>query len=302
MERECKKIEELTADLLEKCRGEELFTRDLEAVMEFLYDNAALFGISGQDFREIAQRYSDEGQTQIAKDTLEDFQNSTDSISDITKLNIQEVEKIISNERIDLSGLKTKVSSFHNEIFDELEKANKRIETLQKEIHSLENEVNLDHLTKLYNRKTLIEDINHLISTARQKSEAGFSIIIIDLDDFKLINDKNGHLAGDKVLIYVAKLLKSLVRQGTKVYRFGGEEFIIVLNRTDLDEAVKVANRTVKSIAKNKLKFKDSIITITASLGVTKYTEGDNYETLFQRADKAMYEAKSKGKSRVEIG
>jgi diguanylate cyclase (GGDEF)-like protein len=301
MDLKCKKLDDLFTELVVDCEKNNLHREHLVKLLEHLYDCAHYFDITQQDFRELVLTYSDIKATKLANDALLDFQSSTENISDITKLNIEEVEKIISQERLDLTGLKTKVNSFHDEIFVELDKANKRIEELQNEIHSLEKEVNLDHLTKVFNRKTLIEDVNKLIEMNQTSSE-GFAIVIIDLDDFKLINDKNGHLAGDKVLIYIAKLLKTLVRSGSKVYRFGGEEFIIVLNRAGLEEAKIVADRVVSAIAKNKLKFKSNIITVTASLGVTQFKQGDTYETLFQRADKAMYAAKSKGKSRVEIG
>jgi len=301
MDLKCKKLDDLFTELVVDCEKNNLHREHLVKLLEHLYDCAHYFDITQQDFRELVLTYSDIKATKLANDALLDFQSSTENISDITKLNIEEVEKIISQERLDLTGLKTKVNSFHDEIFVELDKANKRIEELQNEIHSLEKEVNLDHLTKVFNRKTLIEDVNKLIEMNQTSSE-GFAIVIIDLDDFKLINDKNGHLAGDKVLIYIAKLLKTLVRSGSKVYRFGGEEFIIVLNRAGLEEAKIVADRVVSAIAKNKLKFKSNIITVTASLGVTEFKQGDTYETLFQRADKAMYAAKSKGKSRVEIG
>lgn len=303
MDIKCKKLDELFNNITHNCENGELFRQHLVMLIEHLYDNAHIFDLTQQEFREIVSSYADEKLSIVARETLQDFQESTENISDITKLNIEEVERIISSERIDLSGLQNKVNDFHDEIFNELEKANKRIEELQTQICSLEKEVNLDHLTKVFNRKTLIDDVNQLIEATTASNDGdGFAIIIIDLDDFKLINDKNGHLAGDKVLIYVAKLLKTLVRSDAKVYRFGGEEFIIVLNRMGLGNAMEVAQRVVAAIAKNKLKFRSNIITITASLGVTEYKSGDTCETLFHRADQAMYQAKSKGKSRVEIG
>ncbi|MGM0622899.1 MAG: GGDEF domain-containing protein [Campylobacterota bacterium] len=302
MDRKCQQIEKLFTKIKQGCKKDALYREHVVELLETTYNNADLFNITAQDFRQMMLAYSDSKATDVAKETLQDFQESTGNISDITKLNIEQVENLIAGESLDLSSLKDKVSSFHDEVFIELEKANSKIEQLQTQIHSLEKEVHLDHLTKVYNRKTLLEDISKLIQYASKENAQGFSIIIIDLDDFKLINDKNGHLAGDKVLIYVAKLLKSLVRSGAKVYRFGGEEFIIVLNKTKLEEAVEIAKRVESAIAKNKLKYKTNIIQITASLGVTQYKKGDSYEALFQRADKAMYDAKANGKSRVEIG
>lgn len=302
MDRKCQQIDKILTKIKKGCHNDALYREHVVELLETTYNNAELFNITAQDFREIMLSYSDSKATDVAKETLQDFQESTGNISDITKLNIEQVENLIAGESLDLSSLKDKVSSFHDEVFVELEKANSKIEQLQTQIHSLEKEVHLDHLTKVYNRKTLLEDISKLIEYTSKEGAQGFSIIIIDLDDFKLINDKNGHLAGDKVLIYVAKLLKSLVRSGAKVYRFGGEEFIIVLNKTQLDAAVEIAKRVESAIAKNKLKYKTNIIQITASLGVTQYKKGDSYEALFQRADKAMYDAKANGKSRVEIG
>ncbi len=300
MIKNCSDFDSYFKELVQLCKKDGLHREQMEKLLDVLYENCDKFDLSQPEYRKMVLAYSDTHASDVAKDTLKNFQESTENISDITKLNIEQVERIILDEELDLSNLKNKVDSFHTEIFGELEKANKKIENLQQEIHSLEKEVNLDHLTKVFNRKTLIEDINHLIEVAQSK-ENTFSIVILDLDDFKLINDRHGHLAGDKVLIYVAKLLKAMVKTGAKVYRFGGEEFIIVMNEAFVDEAKVMAHKAVEAVGKNKLKFKSEIITITASVGVTQYREGDDYETLFARADKAMYEAKANGKNRVEL-
>jgi diguanylate cyclase (GGDEF)-like protein len=124
---------------------------------------------------------------------------------------------------------------------------------------------------------------------------------MIDADNFKLINDKFGHIAGDKVLIFLAKLFKKALRDGDRVYRFGGEEFIILLNRTDMEGAKLVAERLLTLCRSNKPLFQNQQISVTLSIGMTQLKEGDTIDTIIERSDTALYKAKNNGKDRLEM-
>jgi diguanylate cyclase (GGDEF)-like protein len=120
---------------------------------------------------------------------------------------------------------------------------------------------------------------------------------MIDADDFKNINDSYGHIAGDKTLIFLTKLIQSSLRKGVKVYRYGGEEFIILLNRTTLEEAKKSVDRIITETSESKLLYKGHNIHLTISAGIACYKKGDTPETLIEKSDSALYEAKDAGKN-----
>jgi diguanylate cyclase (GGDEF)-like protein len=123
---------------------------------------------------------------------------------------------------------------------------------------------------------------------------------MLDIDDFKQINDNYGHITGDKILIFVASLLKKTLRDSDKIFRYGGEEFIIILNRNEDEEARLVADRILKLIRNNRLIYLGETINITASIGLTRLLKSDKtQEDLLQRADKALYKSKSDGKNRL---
>jgi diguanylate cyclase (GGDEF)-like protein len=121
----------------------------------------------------------------------------------------------------------------------------------------------------------------------------------LDVDDFKVINDTFGHIAGDKILIFIANILKKTLRDGDKVFRYGGEEFVIVLNRITDEHCKNITLRILELIRKNKLIYKGQSINVTMSIGATKYKESDNEDTLMSRADKALYRAKNSGKNQM---
>ncbi|OHD80535.1 MAG: hypothetical protein A2W83_02670 [Sulfuricurvum sp. RIFCSPLOWO2_12_43_5] len=167
------------------------------------------------------------------------------------------------------------------------------------QVKTLELKTSLDPLTKVYNRYALQEHLKVIL----EKGILDFEIFVlmIDLDNFKQINDRFGHVAGDKVLIFIAKLFKKALRDGDRVYRFGGEEFIIVLNRTDLEGAKLVAERLLSLCRNNKPLFQNQQIPVTLSIGLTKVITADSIDAIIDRSDKALYRAKNNGKDRLEM-
>lgn len=154
----------------------------------------------------------------------------------------------------------------------------------------LEMLVKTDHLTKLYSRKFL----NECIQRSMQMDMQG-TFILIDIDNFKQVNDTFGHQVGDEVIIQVANLIKVNIREQDIGCRWGGEELAIYLPRVDLEAGVSIAERLVRKVAES------TVPAITISCGVAHWTSGadDSEKRLFRRADKALYSAKSLGKNRV---
>ncbi len=156
-----------------------------------------------------------------------------------------------------------------------------------------------DPLTKAFNRQKMEYDLLENLELYKRHKDV-FSILMIDIDHFKKINDTYGHDAGDMVLKSLVKTIKGSLRKGDVIYRYGGEEFIILLPRTPLKEAIKVAEKLREKIMYIRVPYKNKIITFTASFGVTQVKDSDNLNTLIKRADKALYKAKNNGRNRVE--
>jgi len=154
-----------------------------------------------------------------------------------------------------------------------------------------------DALTNIHNRGSIQERVLNAIKESKRHTQE-LSLILFDIDDFKKINDTMGHGAGDDVLKKIAKETDAILRDRDSFGRWGGEEFLIVLPQTSQNEALSVAEKVRQLIA--GLAF-DKGIKVSCSFGVsTSKNEHDPYDSLFERADRAMYRAKELGKNRVE--
>ena len=158
----------------------------------------------------------------------------------------------------------------------------------------------IDPLTTLMNRRAFLESL--AIELARSERHGHpTSLVLLDVDHFKQINDRFGHGTGDAVLAATGKLLRSFARKGDVIARWGGEEFLLMLYNSSPEGALVAAERLRRAIEQMSVFDGDAKpITITASLGVAGYRRGDLSETLIDRADRAMYEAKSSGRNRVQ--
>ncbi|MFY9142035.1 GGDEF domain-containing protein [Sulfuricurvum sp.] len=182
----------------------------------------------------------------------------------------------------------------------ELKKAQTRIEQLSSELQQALSELTIDPLTQITNRKGLIEDLVAAIHAGQSKT-LPMVIMMIDADNFKALNDVHGHLAGDKVLYFLAQTIKSVIRGGDKVYRFGGEEFTVILNRCEKDQAFAVADKIRSKIEHSNLIYMGKTIHMTVSIGAVTHRIGDNYDDFMGRADKALYQAKQEGKNKTVL-
>ncbi len=153
-----------------------------------------------------------------------------------------------------------------------------------------------DHLTGLWNRQFFTKVINREIELAKRYNRK-FYLMIFDLDHFKKINDKLGHTVGDQVLKSVAEVMVSESRSSDLVARYGGEEFLILANAEDCTGVSVYTEKLRKSI--EKISITGAVV--TASIGVSCYKTGDDFESVFTRADEALYEAKESGRNKVVI-
>ncbi len=152
------------------------------------------------------------------------------------------------------------------------------------------SEVRTDPLTRVSNRRCLDETLDSLFAMMERYKEP-FSLAIIDIDHFKEVNDKKGHLQGDRMLQALARLLDETVRDTDIVARYGGEEFVVVMPHTDLENACHFAERVRRLI--------EADLGLTISGGVTVALDGDNAQSLLSRADAALYSGKAAGRNRI---
>lgn len=165
----------------------------------------------------------------------------------------------------------------------------------------LERLARYDTLTGLLNRHSIVDKLSEWIRHSR-RYHGRLSVVLLDIDHFKRINDTYGHAAGDQVLQETASLLMSNTRQADFVGRYGGEEFLIILPRTDIEGAAVIAERIRAAYEATPLHLDDStVVRITISLGVTQWHEDDSAHTLLARVDAALYRAKEGGRNRVEM-
>ena len=154
----------------------------------------------------------------------------------------------------------------------------------------------VDSLTKLPNRGAYDAYIEK--EYQRYVRYGGnLSLIVCDVDKFKNINDSYGHQAGDKVLQLISRQVKKGTRQTDLLARYGGEEFVVILPNTDSQAALQVAEKIRQEVAKCPFHFKGQRVQITLSCGVASFSEGMSHEEVFERADKALYQAKEKGRN-----
>ena len=152
-----------------------------------------------------------------------------------------------------------------------------------------------DPLTKIYNRVKVNEVLSKLTFTVK-KHNHDLTLILFDIDHFKRVNDEYGHNTGDSVLKELASLVKGLLRKGDIFARWGGEEFVVLLENVPMENGAKLAVRLQKEIERYPFNV---IKNVTCSFGVTQFKSDDTEHTFFERVDKALYEAKENGRNQV---
>ena len=188
---------------------------------------------------------------------------------------------------------------------DELEQArqaaqvhSERVLQLEKELTEVGQLVKEDQLTNVLNRRGLEEAF--LVEEARAvRAGMPLAVALLDVDNFKQLNDKLGHVAGDGALKHLAGILRDAVRPSDVVARYGGEEFVLLLPDTGIEEAVNVMARVQRTLTRRFFLYQNERVLITFSAGVAMLAAGEDRETVIARADGAMYQAKQSGKNRV---
>jgi len=213
--------------------------------------------------------------------------------------NFQKIQLSNNSEEFD------SIANAFNEMNVELSETTISLESMTKIVAErtqvLEQLSNTDPLTEVANRRALFERGNAEFSRL-QRTKNKFTVILLDCDLFKNVNDQYGHLFGDEVLKHICKICTEEIRNIDFFARYGGEEFILILPESEISGAVKTAERIQDSLANNCIAFEGKDVCVTLSLGICAVSsKHDNFEAVIKDADAAMYRAKENGRNRIEV-
>jgi diguanylate cyclase (GGDEF)-like protein len=158
----------------------------------------------------------------------------------------------------------------------------------------------IDEVTGLFNQRKLVKDLESTIKSHEEENES-FSLLFVDIDHFKSVNDNFGHLIGSEILADLGDLLKSLVRGTDDVYRFGGDEFIVILREVDIDTVHRIGVRLLKTIKDHHFELETGeSYKMSVSMGIAEYpTDAKTSKEMIQMADEMMYKSKETGRGKV---
>ncbi len=157
-----------------------------------------------------------------------------------------------------------------------------------------------DALTGVNNRTTFDDSLNREINLAH-RHDRDFSLLIVDIDFFKKVNDTYGHQVGDDALKQVADTIKSSIRATDMLFRYGGEEFVVLIANTDSVKSYLIADRILKSVREIEMQVSEQTIDLTVSIGMASLNTQDTSDSIFKRADSAMYSAKNDGRDQIIV-
>ncbi|MFZ1986256.1 MAG: diguanylate cyclase [Desulfatitalea sp.] len=215
---------------------------------------------------------------------------------------LDDIKKIKNALKIEVDQMREIVQLKEDQEHRQIQLLAGQVTTLQSELEKAKEKAMTDGLTGVYNRQALDDYLaDHIERSHITNTE--FSLLMIDIDDFKHINDKFGHIIGDRVLVALAQKCRNSIRGEDFLARYGGEEFTILLEGAAFRNALKKAQQICNSIASVRYATNDNqsddYLSMTISIGVSQYKKGDTAGELIGRADKALYDAKHKGKNCV---
>jgi len=232
---------------------------------------------------------------ELQKSLKESYEQASIKEQRITELQKKEAkEDFITSLLLELLMLVRDLKRQNESFLKKVEAQQKVINELKSKLETVEAEANLDPLTDLFNRRSLERALEEFFTLCKQ-SKMSFSLVLIDLDDFKYVNDNYGHHVGDLVLAKVAKVLRTSMRAKDIVGRWGGDEFVAIMPNTDLENAKKIIERIKSQLEKMEILAEGRRFKVSISVGVAQF--GENFQSwldMIKEADKLMYEEKRK--------
>lgn len=236
-------------------------------------------------------------------DTTSDYHDKIEVYADrISAANdISELESVIAEVMRETHNVQLNAQRSHDELRSAQEKVHQaegRIRELERELEATSDLVRHDQLTGVLNRRGLDDMFAKEMARTRRHASS-LCVGLLDIDNFKKLNDSLGHTAGDQALIHLATVCRQTLRPQDSIARYGGEEFIILLPDTNLTEATQALTRLQRELTKRFFLHDNEKVLITFSAGVTELLAEDDQTSVVNRADTAMYQAKQSGKNRV---
>ena len=256
----------------------------------------ALKGLIHQMLAELGELGSKTGDFHQSVGRYAEVIEEADSLESLTGV----VREMVSESR----AVQTLVQQTQARLQEEHSKAtglSERVVKLEDEMRRLSDEVSTDQLTQIANRRGLMQAFE--LELAKLKRNGGeLSVGLLDIDNFKRLNDELGHSAGDEALKSLAAIVSKALRPSDRVARYGGEEFVVLLPETPVADGEQILTRLQRSLTGGLFMHKEKQVFVTFSAGVTGYRLEERIEDSLERADQALYEAKRTGKNRTCIG
>jgi diguanylate cyclase len=232
----------------------------------------------------------------IAKRSVMSFTESHAEITSVAQEQQEYINNDASNTLEEYIGFTQGLSILNKNLSEELDKAQLKINDLTIDLQEALSVLTIDPLTKVGNRNGFMDDLESIIE-AGQSKKISMVLMMIDVDNFKYINEEHGHLAGDKILYFIAQTIKAMIRTSDKIYRYGGEEFAVVMSRCDEMQAYTMADNIRSKIEQSNLVYLGKSVYVTISVGVTVHQKGDTFDSIVGRVDKALFCAKKSNKN-----
>jgi diguanylate cyclase len=296
---------EFLVKIRDKARDEqqslEAFLSDLKTSLDELGRRALGMQSTNQEFERSTSNFHE-----IFERYIDNLRTSGEKASDLRQL------KSLLSDRLDTlasclaeqQAIQTKLNQDAREHIDNL---SGRLQQLESETTELRTRLKIEHstamrdsLTGLPNRLAYVEYINQEIARLH-RFHRPFCLLVWDIDHFRSINDRFGHKAGDKTLVVIAETLSASIRDTDFVGRFGGEEFVMVLAGSEQDAALKLANGMREDVATCGFNSQGKPVNVSISCGITQYRDTDSLESAFERADQALFQAKTEGRNRCVV-
>lgn len=223
------------------------------------------------------------------------------SLKLLRTVDINQMNAILGDILRDTKNMQVDIKRTRDELIQarkEVETAESKVRDLEAELEQVSEKVREDQLTGALNRHGMEEAFHRELSHT-ERTGRPISVALLDLDNFKRLNDTYGHQAGDAALVHLTKVIREIVRPSDEVARYGGEEFIVIMPDTDLNGGVQVITRLQRELTKRFFLHNNERLLITFSAGVALRNAGEQSDSIIARADAAMYKAKLAGKNRV---